>query len=260
MSGAGAGAAPTVSVVIPVKDDAEALARCLGALRAQSRPPDQLIVVDNGSSDGSAAVALAAGAHLVFCDEPGIPAASARGYDAATGDLILRLDADCVPGPDWIERMLSAFAQHPDAGALTGRAVFAEGPRFVRRALAALYLGAYFAATWPALGHWALFGSDFGMRRDAWRDVAPSVHRHRDDIHDDLDLAFHLGERHRIRFVHGMPMAMSVRPFASASSFRTRFVRGVRTVVLHWPDDFPPRRWARLRAAARSRDLQPWPG
>ncbi|HVL59903.1 MAG TPA: glycosyltransferase family A protein, partial [Microbacterium sp.] len=177
----------TVSVVIPVKDDAPELSRCLRALRNQTHLADQIVVVDNGSRDASALVALAAGVEVVACTTPGIPAASARGYDSATGDFILRLDADCIPGREWIERMLDGFARHPDAGAITGGANFADGPRFARGALAWLYLGGYFAVTWPALGHPPLFGSNFGMRREAWRDAAAAVHRDRSDIHDDLD-------------------------------------------------------------------------
>jgi glycosyltransferase involved in cell wall biosynthesis len=242
----------TVSVVIPVKDDAPELSRCLRALRDQSRPADQIVVVDNGSRDESALVALAAGVEVVPCATPGIPAASARGYDRATGDLILRLDADCIPGREWIERMLDAFAQHPDAGAVTGGADFADGPRFARRPLAWLYLGGYFAVTSMALGHPPLFGSNLGMRREAWRDAAASVHRDRSDIHDDLDLAFHLGQRHRIRFERDLPMAVSFRPLRSLSSFRQRVARGFRTVLLHWPADFPPKRWWRLWAIRRA--------
>ncbi len=44
----------TVSVVIPVKDDADALGRCLRALSLQTKAPDEVIVVDNGSEDESA--------------------------------------------------------------------------------------------------------------------------------------------------------------------------------------------------------------
>ena len=81
-----------VTVVIPVLDDAAELAGCLAALAAQTRSPDEIVVVDNGCRDHSAALAREAGARVV--DEPrlGIPAAAATGYDAATGEVIARLD------------------------------------------------------------------------------------------------------------------------------------------------------------------------
>ncbi|RKT31228.1 glycosyl transferase family 2 [Microbacterium sp. AG1240] len=244
----------TVSVVIPVKDDAVALARCLTALAGQTRLADETIVVDNGSVDASAEVARRAGARVVPCVRPGIPAASALGYDAATGEIILRLDADCVPDATWIEMVLSAFSRQPHVAAFTGGARFIDGPRMLRRPLAFAYLLAYILVTAPALGHLPLFGSNVALRREAWIDVRSAVHRHDAMLHDDVDLAFHLGERHRIGRLPTAAMGMSMRPFSSLSGFRRRIDRGFRTVTVHWPHDFPPHRWVRValnRATAR---------
>jgi len=241
---------PAVSVVIPVKDDSTSLARCLAALRAQSWTADEIIVVDNRSSDGSARTAKAGGATVISWPEPGIPAASSRGYDSATGDLILRLDADCVPPTSWIEDIVTVFAEHPKVSALTGSARFIDGPAALWVPLARFYLCAYAVATIPALGHPPLFGSNLAMRRDAWEAVKASVHRDDPDLHDDLDLSFHIGARHRIRYLKAAPMGISMRPFRSVRSFGQRIYRGFRTVVIHWPLDFPPRRWGRMIGTA----------
>lgn len=245
----------TVSVVIPVKDDSVALRRCLAAVAAQSLPPDEIIVVDNGSSDDSAQVASAQGATIVDCPQPGIPAASARGYDAAGGDLILRLDADCVPPVNWIRDIVRAFEERPEIAALTGRGRFIDGPSVPRAPLAVLYLLSYAVATLPALGHLPLFGSNLALRREAWEAVRSTVHRDDPELHDDLDLAFHVGQRFRIGYLRGAPMGISMRPFRDGRAFRRRFRRGVRTVTAHWPDDFPPMRWVRLAQHPRVNPL-----
>lgn len=242
------GAFPTVSVVIPVKDDEMHLRRCLTALNRQTYAPDEIIVVDNGSTDSSAAVATRRGARVVRCDQPGIPAASAHGYDAATGDLVLRLDADCIPDDIWIDSVRRAFAQHPQVHVLTGGAHFVDGPAALRRPLAAAYLFFYVAVCTPTLGHIPVFGSNLAFRRSAWLDVRAQVHRDDPEIHDDLDLSFHFGERHRIRHLTGTKMGISMRPFGSGRSFGRRVVRGFRTVLIHWPRDFPPVRVMRLAA------------
>jgi len=240
------GPSPTVSVVIPVKDDAEHLRECLFALDRQTRRPDEIIVVDNDSADTSAAVAASLGAAVVHCREPGIPAASARGYDTASGDLILRLDADCRPVGTWVESVVDAFAQHPEVSVYTGGARFIDGPPALRSPLAAAYLLSYAAVCTPSLGHLPLFGSNLAFRRAAWLDVRANVRRDDPERHDDLDLAFHFGERHRIRFLARAEMGISMRPFGSGGSFARRVRRGFRTVVVHWPEDFPPVRWTRL--------------
>ncbi|MFS0867221.1 glycosyltransferase family A protein [Microbacterium sp. 179-B 1A2 NHS] len=239
--------AETVSVVIPVKDDAAALRRCLRALALQSRRPDEIVVVDNDSTDESAAVAAAAGARVVECATPGIPAAAATGYDAAAGSLVLRLDADCVPARSWVEAMTAAASQRPDASVFAGAARFADGPRRLRRPLAAVYLGAYAAVLIPTLGHLPVFGSNMGFRRAAWEAIRAEAHTRDAELHDDLDLAYHFGERHRIVFVPHAAMGISMRPFGDRRAFRRRVRRGAHTVISHWPADFPPVRWMRLR-------------
>ncbi|MEV7630909.1 glycosyltransferase family A protein [Microbacterium sp. NPDC089318] len=235
-----------LTVVIPVRDDEELLARCLSALRGQTRPADEVIVVDNASTDASAAVAASGGARVVHCAEIGIPAAAAAGYDAATGDLVLRLDADCVPPPDWVQRAESLFARSHVLIAATGRARFIDGPRALRWTTA-VYLGAYRIAGGAALGHRPLFGSNLAFRTDAWRAVRAQVHRHDAETHDDMDLSFHLGELGAIGALPGAPMGISMRPLWRRD-FPRRMRRGLTTVLVHWPEDFPPWRWKRLRA------------
>lgn len=247
----------TVSVVIPVKDDDRALRRCLDALARQTRPADEVIVVDNGSSDASALVARDAGARVVRCDRTGIPAASATGYDAATGDVILRLDADCVPAPNWVETMTDAFDRRPDVDAFTGHARFVDGPRVLRMPLAAVYLGCFALVMVPTLGHVPLFGSNLGLRGSAWRAVRDEVHRDDAELHDDIDLAFHVGDVGRIRYLPRARMGISMRPFGDARAFVRRIAMGFRTVTVHWPEDFPPKRWARrLRSGERNLRLR----
>ena len=243
---------PTVSVVIPVKDDAVMLRRCLRALAEQTEPPDEIVVVDNGSRDDSADVAHAAGARVVECAATGIPAAAATGYDHATGDLVLPLDADSLPAPTWIADLCRDFARRPDIAVLTGGAHFVDGPRALRRPLAATYLGLYALLGFAALGHLPLFGSNLAFRRTAWRSVSTEVHRADAEVHDDFDLAFHLGGRHRIAYSRRADMGISMRPFDDRRAFGTRIARGFHTVVSHWPDELPHRRVARrLRRTGR---------
>ncbi len=245
---------PTVSVVIPVKDDAAALRRCLHALSLQLDPPDEIVVVDNASRDDSAAVARAAGARVVPCPRPGIPAAAATGYDAARCELILRLDADCLPATTWVGDLRSDFARRPSVAVLTGGARFVDGPRALRTPLAVVYLGCYTVFGFLALGHLPVFGSNLAFRRSSWQRVSSRVHRDDPRLHDDFDLAFHLGEYQPIGH-SSAPMGMSMRPFDDPRAFARRIAGGFRTVVAHWPVDLPPirlvRRW--LRRARRER-------
>ncbi len=102
---------PIVSVVIPCRNEAAHLPRLLEALRAQEAPLHEVIVVDNGSLDGSAEVIRdcqraypAWPLRLLECQKPGVAAALNMGIEAATGDVIVRLDGHCLPRADYVRR------------------------------------------------------------------------------------------------------------------------------------------------------------
>ncbi len=96
------------SVVVPARNEAEVLPALLGALRAQTCPPFEVIVVDNASSDDTARVAAAHGARVLHCAQPGVAHARQMGLEAALGDWIASTDADSQPEADWLQRLEAA--------------------------------------------------------------------------------------------------------------------------------------------------------
>nr|WP_277613042.1 glycosyltransferase family A protein [Cryobacterium algoritolerans] len=109
-----------MSVVIPCCNDADFLVVCLAALAAQTRLADEVIVVDNRSTDASAAGARAAGARVVPAPSPGIWPAAATGFDAASSEVIARLDADSIPPADWLARIDATLSESPEVDIITG--------------------------------------------------------------------------------------------------------------------------------------------
>lgn len=104
-----------ISVIIPCHNDAKYLGEALDSALAQSRPPAEVIVVDDGSTDGSAEVARSyrARVRLVSQSNQGISAARNAGLAAATGDIIAFLDADDL----WPPRSLEARLERLEAPA-----------------------------------------------------------------------------------------------------------------------------------------------
>ncbi len=240
---------PSVSVVVPVKDDAPALRRCLDLLGQQTVRPFEVVVVDNGSVDDSAAVAAAYGARVVGEPRAGIPAAAAAGYDAARGEVIARCDADSAPPPDWLARIVVAFQDDPALEAVTGTGWFYDLPRPQAWSMRWLYLGTYFTTVHAALGHTALWGSNMAFRRRSWLDVSAAVHRDDPQLHDDIDLAFALGPDRRIRFDRGLRVGVSGRCLRGRAQLARRLRRALRTLQVNWAQRPPWERWEeRLRA------------
>lgn len=233
---------PTVSVVIPVRDDAKELRRCLTLLAAQSVAPDEIVVVDNGCRDDSALVARDGGARVVPEPRPGIPYAAAAGYDAAAGDIIARLDADSRPPADWVQQVVHAMSD-PRVDAVTGPGRFHDVPSVLRRPAAALYLGLYFVLTSLALANVPLWGSSMAIRATAWRRVSGQVHRDL-DVHDDMDLTFALGPKANIRFVKQLRVDVSGRSLRGGHrQLRRRMHRAITTLRANWRIEPPWIRW-----------------
>lgn len=109
------GAQDTVSVIIPAWNAAGTLARALDSVAAQTRRPDEVIVVDDGSSDDTVAVAARhpAGVRVVSQPNAGPAQARNRGAAQAAGTLLAFLDADDVWHPDKLAAQLAVFAAHP---------------------------------------------------------------------------------------------------------------------------------------------------
>lgn len=225
------------SVVIPVRNDAALLAGCLQALAVQSRHADEIIIVDNGSTDGLSAVLAAhhrLPLRLLRESRIGIPAAAATGYDAARGDVILRCDADSRPGPDWIERhLITLTGAGPEVVGVSGVPHFGYRWSWWGALAGAGYMLLYRGCAGFALGHHALWGSNMAVRRRWWRQVGGQVHRNA-RVHDDFDLSFRLALGQWVLVDRGSVVRVDWRALRSPRRWWRQGVWAVVTVRVNW--------------------------
>ena len=118
-SGAGS-TRPAVAVVVPARDEEGSLPHLLDPLIAQRRPGDEIVVVDDHSTDATARVASHAGATVVPApDLPegwlGKPHACSIGAAATSAPVLVFLDADVRPGPTLLDDVASAVTSSPDS-------------------------------------------------------------------------------------------------------------------------------------------------
>jgi len=117
-------AQPDISIVIPVKDRAEELKRCLSSLASLNYPQEklQIIVVDDGSSDASPQVAQQFGALVVPSGGTGRGPAAARnvGASLASGEILAFIDSDCTASREWLNELIPAFS-NPAMAAVGGQ-------------------------------------------------------------------------------------------------------------------------------------------
>ena len=106
---------PRVSAVIPTYDRRDAVLRALASVLAQTRAVDEIVVVDDGSTDGSAAAIRTAFPQVTVIEQPnrGVSAARNRGIAATSAEWVAFLDSDDAWQPRKIERQLAALAEQP---------------------------------------------------------------------------------------------------------------------------------------------------
>lgn len=185
-----------LAVVIPARDAAHFLPRTLGAL-----PPGvPVVVVDDASRDDTAARAAALGARVLRLPARSGPAAARNaGARALEAEIVLFLDADCVPHPDVIGRVRAAFAADPALVGLSG-SYDATPPE---RNFSSLYLNLRHHCTHqlaPAdtRSFWAGCGA---VRRHAFLAAGGfDGRRYPEPAIEDLELATRLGRLGRLRF------------------------------------------------------------
>ena len=110
--------AQRVSVYLPSYNVAEFLAHCIEGLLAQTLPPDEILVIDDGSGDASAAIA-AEFPRVTLIRHPanrGLGAVRNTAIRAARNELVASIDADCVADPAWLAELAKNLADPRIAG------------------------------------------------------------------------------------------------------------------------------------------------
>ena len=104
-----------ISVIIPVRNAERHIGRAIGSVLTQTRPAGQIIVVDDGSTDGTAEAVRAFGESVCLIQQPtaGVSVARNTGIAAATGDWIAFLDADDEWMPDKLRLQADCHARFP---------------------------------------------------------------------------------------------------------------------------------------------------
>lgn len=98
------------SIIIPTYNGLQLLVPCVEAIRRFTEVPYEIIVVDNGSQDGTAEYGLREGLIVISLpDNAGFPAACNRGMSIAAGDQILLLNNDVIVSHNWLSNMLTAL-------------------------------------------------------------------------------------------------------------------------------------------------------
>lgn len=217
----------SLSVIIPVYNEEDHLRQCLDAIAAQHEAPDEVIVVDNNSSDNTVEIAKSYSFVKVLSEKKqGVFHARNTGFNRAASDIIGRIDADTRLDPDWTHQVKRIFLDDQVAAA-TGPVYWYDMPLKERN---------YFAEhAFKSLlykydkGYPFLFGSNMAIRRTEWWKVRGELCDNR-AMHEDMDLAIHLYQNERpIVYDSYMRAGASTRRFDSGPEDFYRYSEMMKT-------------------------------
>jgi glycosyltransferase involved in cell wall biosynthesis len=188
----------TLSIVIPVYNEEDHIKACLDSIAKQVEFPEQVIVVDNNSTDRTAVIAASYSFVTVINEKKqGVLAARTKGFNLAKSDIIGRIDADTILPANWVKTIKQSL-QNTGVAAVTGPVNYYDMPfpstnyRFDHFMRSSIY-------NWSPKSPF-LFGSNMAIKRTAWKQTQPHVCAD-NYMHEDLDLAIHLDKAgHKILY------------------------------------------------------------
>jgi glycosyltransferase involved in cell wall biosynthesis len=224
----------SLSIIIPAYNEERFIGACLDAIAAQTEAPDEVIVVDNNSTDRT--VEIARGypfVTVVHAHKQGIVYARDAGFDAAKSEIIGRIDADTLLPKNWVAYIRRYYQSDAnDKYAITGGGYFynVRLPKlngWIQGQLA-------FRANRFIVGHYVLWGSNMAILRSQWQAVRSDVCV-RDDIHEDLDLGIHLHELgYKITYRESLRVGVCLkRVLSNRRSLRKHMRRWPQTLKIH---------------------------
>jgi hypothetical protein len=241
----------TVSAIIPVHNGQRYVAESVRSVLAQSRPVAECIVVDDGSTDGTADVLASFGSSIVVVhqDHAGVAAARNAGMAKATGDCFAFLDADDVWFPGKTAAQLPVLQAEPDAGAVYSGFVMTDEHLQPRRLI--VHSGGPRSVNRAFLGYSGGLGFSFtGIVR---RDAAEAAGGYDERLSNCADVDFWwrlsrmrpvVGVRRPLAFYRLHPYGQMHRDYDGATEERARMSAAADTAGL-------PRDWARRSIARR---------
>ncbi len=187
---------PQVSVIIPVYNDPRNLRICLEGLRGSVEAPLECIVVDDGSTDNSPDVAREFGVKVLTTGERSGPALARNlGACAATGDVLLFIDADVCVCPDTVQKVRDQFARDPGLDALMGSYDSAPAAStFVSVYRNLLHHHAHQTSPGKATTFWAGCG---GIRRSVFFEFGGFDEMYQAPAIEDIELGYRMAQDSR---------------------------------------------------------------
>lgn len=180
-----------VSLVIPSYNEEYYIGQCLTSAFKQSDLPDEVIVVNNNSTDKTVEIAKKFPVKIVNEPVQGMIPARNRGFDEARGEIIARCDADALLPTDWVAKIKENFKKG-GIDALSGPIIFYDLFEKIATPLPSIVHLEFLKLI--SKGKRYLIGPNMALTEKIWQEVKNKVNLDDSEVHEDLDLSININK------------------------------------------------------------------
>lgn len=179
-----------VSVVIPVYNEEKYIKKCLDSLLKQVEKPDEIIVVDNNSTDKTIEmVKKYKNIKIIKETIQGMTPARNAGFSQAKYEIIVKCDADSTLSADWIKNIKNDFS-HGSSIVAVSMPIKLNDIGLVGKSTIPFYI--YMFIPTLMTGFYYLIGPGYAIKKTVWNKIKDEICLDDKKVHEDIDLSFHL--------------------------------------------------------------------
>lgn len=211
----------SIAIIVLVYNEEDNILSCLHSIVNQTIPFDQLIIINNNSTDNSDAIIKDfikryQDKNIIYGNEgeQGIIPARNHGFRLANTDIIAKVDADTTLGRTWISEILEAFEDDKVVGVST-MPKFYDMELPVLREIYRLSQLVYTYISFLVFGSFVLYGTSMAIRASYWPIILPKLQKDELACHEDIDISIYLKKYGKIKYIKNISAKTSVRRYIS---------------------------------------------
>ena len=220
---------PTVSVVIIAYNEEKYIGKTLDALIKQTVQPEEILVIDNNSTDNTATIAgKYKGVRVVSETEQGMSPARNRGFNEAKSKVLVKLDADTILDKEFIKNLKKTYLKEKD---IVGAIPYVSFHELIWEILFNWRLASY--ATDILVGHKYCPGPSYSLTKGAWGRIKKNVCNKDREVHEDVEISLHLDNLGRMVYAKDCNSSTSSRRITE-TPYRFLVEQRIRLLKQYW--------------------------
>lgn len=185
-----------VSVVIPVYNEEKYIKNCLDSLVKQVEKPDEIIVVDNNSTDRTIEIVKKyRNIRIIKETIQGMTSARNAGFNQVKYEIIVKCDADSTLSSDWIKNIKNDFSRDSSIVAVS-MPIKLNDIGLIGQSTIPFYI--YMLIPTLMTGFYYLIGPGYAIKKAVWSKIKNEICLDDKEVHEDIDISFHLKKHGKI--------------------------------------------------------------